>query len=64
MKEFVANLDSPLGIGQCPDQRQLVRKMMNDKCMLEIPVNDGRMVNIVHVATALAKRLAKEVSAC
>lgn len=59
IRELVSKLEPPLGIGQS-STRESIRRVLNDGCLLEIPVNSEGMVNIVHVATSLAKRLAKQ----
>mmetsp|Transcript_18455 Transcript_18455/g.53216 ORF Transcript_18455/g.53216 Transcript_18455/m.53216 type:complete len:127 (-) Transcript_18455:944-1324(-) len=60
IRALVSRLEPPLGIGQS-STRESIQKVLNDSCLLEIPVNSEGMVNIVHVATSLAKRLAKQV---
>ena len=60
MKLFLAKLKPPLGTGTCA--REQVNKFINDDCLMDLPVNSEGMVNILHVATHLTKRLAIMVS--
>eukprot|EP00581_Thalassiosira_minuscula_P011126 CAMPEP_0183720140 /NCGR_PEP_ID=MMETSP0737-20130205/12842_1 /TAXON_ID=385413 /ORGANISM="Thalassiosira miniscula, Strain CCMP1093" /LENGTH=142 /DNA_ID=CAMNT_0025949957 /DNA_START=18 /DNA_END=443 /DNA_ORIENTATION=+ len=59
VQKFLSKLQPPLGMaGQVGEERgELYTK---DPCLLEIAVNSRRQVNIVNVATLLAKRLAKK----
>jgi len=59
VQSFLSRLQPPLGMArQGSDEKgELFTK---DPCLLEIAVNDKKQVNIVNVATLLAKRLAKE----
>ncbi len=57
MKRLLIKLGSPLGV----ENRDLgeVERVMKDDCLKDLPVNQKGEVNIVHVATHLAKRLTK-----
>ena len=57
MKRLLIRLGPPLGV-EGRDLRE-VDKMMKDESLKELPVNGKGEVNIVHVATHLAKRLTK-----
>ena len=57
MKRLLVKLGSPLGVER-RDIDELERIMKND-CLRELPVNQHGEVNIVHVATQLAKRITK-----
>ena len=57
MKRLLIRLGSPLGV-ESRDLR-VVDRVMKDDCLKELPVNGKGEVNIVHVATHLAKRLTK-----
>ncbi len=59
VQSFLARLPPPLGI----DEHERPKKgddLSNDQCLMEISVNDKKQVNIVNVATLLAKRLTKQ----
>lgn len=60
MKFLLMTLKAPLGLGV----RDLKKadEILDDPCLQEIPVNRDGNVNIVHAATALAKRLTVQVS--
>ena len=60
VQSFLSRLRPPLGMaGQGRAEKgELYPK---DPCLLEIAVNDKKQVNIVNIASLLAKRLAKEV---
>lgn len=60
MKKLLKELKPPLGVGT-RDLKQ-VDIILDDPCLREIPVDKHGKVNIVHAATALAKRLAVMVS--
>ncbi len=57
MKRLLIKLGPPLGV-ESGDLSE-VDKVMKDDCLKELPVNSDGEVNIVHVATHLAKRLTK-----
>ena len=57
IKPFLVKLGAPLGV-ESHDFSALDR-IMKDECIRELPVNQNSQVNIVHVATQLAKRLTK-----
>ena len=59
VQQFLTRLRPPLGVaGQAHNENEGLYS--KDSCLLEISVNDKKQVNIVNVATHLAKRLAKE----
>lgn len=58
MKRLLVKLGSPLGV-ETRDMDELTC-VMKDNCLRELPVNQDGEVNIVHVATSLAKRLTKK----
>ncbi|KAL7552270.1 hypothetical protein ACHAWF_016556 [Thalassiosira exigua] len=60
VQSFLSKLRPPLGMAGKVDQEDGLYP--KDQCLLEISVNDKKQVNIVNVASLLAKRLAKEVS--
>jgi len=62
LKKFVKTLDPPLGFGDIQGEENWIDNAAVDNELLDIPINDDGMVNIVQVATHLAKRLAKLVS--
>jgi hypothetical protein len=61
VKHLIRRLSPPLGIGS-ESTREETNEMMNDKCLMDIPVNTDGKVHIVHVARQLAKRLVIMVS--
>lgn len=59
VQRFLAKLRPPLGVaGRAHNENEGLYS--KDPCLLEISVNNKKRVNIVNVATLLAKRLAKE----
>ncbi|KAL7543245.1 hypothetical protein ACHAXR_012558 [Thalassiosira sp. AJA248-18] len=59
VQSFLARLRPPLGMGEQSNKGN-GDLYMKDDTLLEISVNDKKQVNIVNVASLLAKRLAKE----
>ena len=60
LKHFVLKLDPPLGIlDKQEDSYNSLEDVLEKAELLELRVSDEGMVNIVHVATELAKRIAK-----
>ena len=60
MKYLLGKLKPPLGLGR--DDMDMINEVMEDECLRSLPVTNEGKINIVHVATQLAKRLTKLVS--
>uniref|UniRef100_A0A7S2PB29 EF-hand domain-containing protein n=1 Tax=Leptocylindrus danicus TaxID=163516 RepID=A0A7S2PB29_9STRA len=61
LQQFVRELDPPLGLGNASEVSICgsFDEVLREAGLWDVPVNDDGMVNIVHVATHLAKRIAK-----